>query len=131
MDGVICSSCHSYLNLANAVCPGCGTQMIYEGDAKNVIDRLQPDCLIHRYDGSDMLEPAVILKKGRTNYKVATRLTEYAKPVSVPEHKVYQFNQNILSAVQGLRNERTAAMVRYEQQIQSHWKHLKQYTPAH
>ena len=125
MDGVVCSKCNSYLPITHTSCPGCGSDIVLEGKAKSVIDHLNPNCLIHRYDGSDLLEPAVVLKAGRSNYKVALKLQDYAKPVSVPKHKVYMFNQNILSSVQSLRNERTASTMRFEQQIGSHWNHLQ------
>lgn len=127
MDGVICASCHSWLTAENGSCPGCGSNVIFEGENKSVIDRLQPNCLIHRYEGSDMLEPAVLIKEGKTNVKVATKLKEYASPVTVPKHKVYSFNQDILSSIQSLRNERTATIMRFDQLIQSHWKSLKPY----
>lgn len=127
MDGVICASCHSWLTAEQGSCPGCGGSVVFEGENKSVIDRLQPNCLIHRYEGSDMLEPAVLIKEGKTNVKVATKLKEYANPVTVPKHKVYSFNQEILSSIQSLRNERTATIMRFDQLIQSHWKTLKPY----
>ncbi|MEG6584302.1 hypothetical protein [Dendrosporobacter sp. 1207_IL3150] len=127
MEGIVCNSCHSYLTTDLSNCPGCGTDVVLEGSTKNVIDQLQPNCLIHRYDGSDMLEPAVLIKEGKTNVKVATKLKDYAKPVVVPKQKVYSFNQNILSSIQSLRNERTATIRRYDQLIQTHWQNLKPY----
>lgn len=129
MEGIVCANCHSWLELDASACPGCGEPVVLAGAAKNVIDRLQPDCLIHRYEGSDMLEPAVLLKEGKTNIKAATRLQEYAQPVTVPKSKVYIFDQNILGSIQALRNERTASVRRYDQQIQSHWQQLKPYKP--
>lgn len=129
MEGVVCGGCHSWLTLDAAACPGCGQIIALDGDSKNVIDRLQPDCLIHRYEGSDLLEPAVIIKEGKVNVKAATKLREYADPVTVPKHKVYAFDQNILGTIQALRNERTATIRRYDRQIESHWKHLKPYKP--
>jgi hypothetical protein len=129
MDGVVCNSCHTWLMTALDSCPGCGCQIMLEGDGKNVIDRIQPNCLIHRYDGSDLLEPAVIIKEGKVNVKVATKLKDYGSPVTVPKSKVYSFNQGILSSVQALRNERTATIMRYDQQIQAHWQNLKPYKP--
>lgn len=127
MEGVVCANCHSWLGLDAAACPGCGDNIIADGDGKNIIDHLQPNCLIHRYEGSDLLEPAVIIKEGKSNIKAATRLKEYAQPVIVPKHKVYSFDQSILGAVQALRNERTATVRRYDQQIQHHWQQLKPY----
>lgn len=127
MDGVICASCYGWLTAEMGSCPGCGSSIVAEGEGKSIIDRIQPNCLIHRYEGSDMLEPAVLIKEGKTNVKVATKLKEYANPVVVPKHKVYSFNQDVLSAIQGLRNERTATIMRYDQLIQSHWKNLRPY----
>ena len=127
MQEIVCSSCHNCLTTELACCPDCGSTLVLEGDNKNVIDQLQPNCLIHRYEGSDMLEPAVLLKQTKVNCKVATKLKEYAKPITVPKTKVYSFDQKILGAIQALRNERTATMYRYDQLIQSHWQSLKPY----
>ncbi|GBG56873.1 hypothetical protein SPFL3102_02393 [Sporomusaceae bacterium FL31] len=127
MDGIVCAACHSYLTTELSNCPGCGNTVILGGDAKNVIDQVQPNCLIHRYDGSDLLEPAVIVKEGKSNVRVATKLKDYAKPIVVSKQKVYSFNQNILSSIQALRNERTATIRRYDQLIQTHWQSLKPY----
>lgn len=127
MDGIVCTGCHSYLTTELSNCPGCGNAIILAGEAKNVIDQLQPNCLIHRYDGSDLLEPACIIKEGRTNVKVATKLKDYGKPIVVAKTKVYSFNQSILSSIQALRNERTATMRRYDQLIETHWQNLKPY----
>lgn len=127
MDGVVCNNCYTWLPVGLANCTECGTNIIPEGEAKNVTDRLQPNCLIHRYEGSDMLEPAVIIKEGKTNVKAATKLKEYSSPITVPKQKVYAFNQNVLSSIQALRNERTATIRRYDQLIQSHWQQLKPY----
>ncbi|SHI92869.1 hypothetical protein [Propionispora hippei] len=127
MTGFICLNCNTWLSPATNTCPGCQQALIYEGETKNILDRLEPNCLINRYDGSDLLEPAVFLKCGRSNAKVATKLQEYAKPVVIPKQKVYHFNQQVLSSIQALRNERTAAMMRYEQLIQNHWQQLKPY----
>ncbi len=129
MSEIVCMSCHSYLPTDLAACPGCGSELVLEGDSKNVIDRLQPNCLIHRYEGSDLLEPAVVLKETKANCKVATKLKEYAKPVTIPKSKVYAFDQKVLGTIQSLRNERTATMYRYDQLIQTHWQSLKQYEP--
>lgn len=127
MDGVVCANCHTWLTADIETCPGCGNGIVLEGESKTIIDRLQPDCLIHRYTGSDLLEPAVFIKEGKVNAKVATKLKEYSNPVTVPKSKVYSFNQDTLSAIQALRNERTATIVRYDQLIESHWKNLKPY----
>lgn len=127
MNEIVCMSCHNYLPTDLAVCPGCGSTIILDGEQKNVIDHLQPNCLIHRYEGSDLLEPAVLIKETKANCKVATKLKEYAKPLTLPKGKVYTFDQKILGAIQALRNERTATMYRYDRLIQSHWQNLKPY----
>jgi hypothetical protein len=127
MNEIVCMSCHNCLPDDLSSCPDCGSEIVLEGDSKNVIDRLQPNCLIHRYEGSDLLEPAVILKETKVNCKVATKLKEYAKPVTVPKVKVYTFDPKTLGAIQALRNERTATIHRYDQLIQVHWQNLKLY----
>lgn len=127
MEGFVCLNCNLWVAPDSASCPDCGSAFVWEGDKKNVIDHIVPNCLIHRYEGSDMLEPAVIVREGKTNMKVATKLREYAKPVTVPKHKVYAFDQTLLSSIQALRNERTATIRRYDQQIGSHWQRLKPY----
>jgi hypothetical protein len=127
MAEVICTTCYTRLTDEILSCPECGETIVREGNEKNIIDRLTPNCLIHRYDGSDLLEPAVIIKEGKANIKVATKLKEYKNPITVPKTKVFTFDQNILSTIQALRNERTATIMRYDQSIQSHWQHLKPY----
>lgn len=127
MNNIVCMSCHNCLPADVTACPGCGTEIIYDGEHKNIIDRLQPNCLIHRYEGSDLLEPAVLIKETKANCKVATKLKEYAHPVTLPKNKVYSFDPKVLGSVQALRNERTATMYRYDQLIQSHWQNLKPY----
>lgn len=129
MDGVICAKCHTWLSSQSSNCPSCLEALVWEGQDKNIIDRLQPDCLVHRYEGSDILEPAVFIREGKTNIRTATKLKEYSKPVTIPKHKVYVFDQTILSAIQALRNERTATVMRYDQLIQSHWQQLKPFQP--
>ncbi len=127
MDGIICATCHTWMTLDLDYCPSCNTPIYLDGENKNIIDRLKPNCLIYRYDGSDILEPAVIIKESKVNIRVATKLQEYSKPVVVAKEKVYAFDQSILSAIQALRNERTATIMRYDQLIQSHWQHLEPY----
>ena len=102
--------------------------LILSGENKTVIDRLEANCLIHRYNGSDLLEPAIVIKEGKTNLKVATKLREYPHPVTVPKHKVYHFDSQVLSAIQALRTERTTAITRYDDLIKSHWQKLQPYT---
>lgn len=127
MDGMICTNCNTWMTLQVKNCPNCNSSIYLEGENKNVIDRIDPDCLIYRYDGSDLLEPAVVIKQLKANMKVATKLREYSAPITVPKHKVFAFNPNVLSSIQGLRNERTATIMRYDQLIQSHWQQLKPY----
>ncbi|MCE5286254.1 MAG: hypothetical protein LLG02_10465 [Pelosinus sp.] len=129
MDGVVCTNCHTWLPLSENACPTCSTPIILKGNDKNVIDSIQANCLIHRYDGSDLLEPAVVLKEGKVNLKVAAKLKDYAAPVSVRKDRVYAFNQDVLSSIQALRNERTATIYRYDELIKKHWQNLKPYKP--
>ncbi len=91
------------------------------------MDHLEPNCLIHRYEGSDMLEPALIIKTGKTNLKVATKLTECAKPVVVPKQRVYQYDPNLFDSIQYLSTRRTATIDQYDHLIQSHWQKLLPY----
>lgn len=129
MDGIICSNCHTWMTLQTKNCPDCNADIIMDGERKNVIDRIQPNCLIYRYDGSDLLEAGVVIKQLKVNMKVATKLREYSNPLLVPKHNVYAFNQNLYSSIQSLRNERTATMVRFDQLIKSHWQNLVPYEP--
>lgn len=125
MDGIVCAKCSHFVPVTAVSCPDCGSAFIRSGAEKNVIDRIIPNCLIHRYDGSDLLEPGIVLKAGRSNYKVALKLSDYAKPVTVPKHKVYTYNQELLSAVQQLRSQRAASSLEFERQIGSHWNRLQ------
>ncbi|MDR1701715.1 MAG: hypothetical protein LBR56_02945 [Sporomusaceae bacterium] len=127
MSEIICAVCFQSVPPEVAVCPECGSEIILEGEAKNVIDHIEPNCLIHRYDGSDMLEAAFLLKEAKVNYKVATKLKEYTKPLSVPRDKVFKFDNKIFGAIQALRNERSATMHRYDLMIKNHWNKLKPY----
>lgn len=127
MSDIVCASCHAYFSDAASVCPSCGSELVYTGDGSNVITALSPNCLVHRMRGSDRLEPAVLLKEGRTNVKVATRLAEYARPLTVPKAETYKFSAELLAHIQSLRNERTAAVYRYDAQIASYWQMLSPY----
>lgn len=127
MNEMICAHCHTWITPDLTHCSTCNTGIFFDGENKNIIDRIQPNCLIYRYAGSDILEPAVIIKQSKVNLKVATKLKEYASPIIVPKQNVYVFNQPILSSIQALRNERTATIMRYDQLIQSHWKNLQPY----
>jgi hypothetical protein len=127
VKGFVCPNCLSYFTEVKQHCQHCNNDLVYEGRDKNIIDCLNPDCLIHRYDGSDMLEPAVLLKSGKVNAKVATKLVEYAKPIVVPKHKIYAFQDDVFSAIQSVRSERSTTMKHYDQLIASHWQKLKPY----
>ena len=127
MTEIICNQCHAGLTPNLSTCPNCNTTIYLNGDNKNIIDHIQPNCLIYRYEGSDILEPAIILRQSKANVRVATKLQEYTKPVIVSKQNVYAFNQNILNSIQALRNERTATIVRYDQLIKSHWQQLAPY----
>lgn len=127
MNEIVCASCHACFSYGASECPSCHTALIYTGDEANVITSFSPNCLVHRMRGSDRLEPAVLLKEGRTNVKVATRLAEYAKPLTVPKSETYTFSADLLAHIQALRNERTAAMHRYDAQIAVYWQALTPY----
>ncbi|MDU4959648.1 MAG: hypothetical protein E6X17_03155 [Sporomusaceae bacterium] len=125
MDGIVCANCSQFAPVTSAACPGCGSAFIRSGAQKNIIDQLEPNCLIHRYDGSDLLEAGTVLKKGKSNYKVALKLSDYTKPITVPRHKVYHYNPELFGAVQELRSQRAASSLQFEQQIGSHWSRLQ------
>ena len=127
ITGFVCPNCLNYFIETHTHCQFCSHPLVYEGAEKNVIDHLNPDCLIHRYDGSDMLEPAVLLKPGKVNAKVATKLAEYAKPIVVPKNKIYTFQHDLFCAIQSVRSERSATMKRYDYVIESHWDKLTPY----
>ena len=129
MEGVVCAHCFTYLASILNTCPTCGQKLIADTANKTIIDKITPNCLVHRYEGSDLLEPAIIVKEGKVNYKVATKLKEYQFPIIIPKSKVYMFDLNLLSAIQALRNERTATMYRYDHLIQTHWQQLKPFKP--
>lgn len=127
MNEIVCASCHACFSYGAKECPSCHTKLIYTGDDMNIITGISPNCLVHRMRGSDRLEPAVLLKEGRTNVKVATRLAEYARPLTVPKAETYLFSADLLAHIQALRNERTAAIHRYDAQIASYWQSLTPY----
>ena len=128
MDGIVCSDCHMWLASETKACSVCGIPIVLEGENKNIIDHLEPNCLIHRYEGSDMLEPAFIIKAGKTNLKVATKLKEYSKPVVVPKQRVYRYDSTLFDSIQTLRTKRTATIDQYDHLIQSHWQKLLPYS---
>lgn len=127
MSEIVCASCHACFSSGASACPSCQTALIYTGDDANVITTFEPNCLVHRMRGSDRLEPAVLLKEGRTNVKVATRLAEYARPLTVPKSETYTFTPDLLAHIQALRNERTAAVHRYDARIAVYWRSLEPY----
>ncbi len=127
MSEIVCASCHACFPHGESECPSCHTVLIYTGDEANVITDFSPNCLVHRMRGSDRLEPAVLLKEGRTNVKVATRLAEYERPLTVPKSETYMFSPDLLAHIQALRNERTAAMHRYDARIAVYWQALSPY----
>lgn len=127
MNEVVCPVCHAYLSGMPAVCPTCTHPLIYTGDERNVITRLEPNLLIHRYRGSDLLELAVLIKEGRTNCKVATHLREYARPLTVKKSEVYVLDPTLLASIEALRQERRDTMQRYDKKMADYWHHLTPY----
>lgn len=127
MSEFICAHCNTYFQDTPAKCPACKAALRYAGAEKNVVDRLAPNCLIHRYQGSDLLEPAQLLKTGKVNAKVAVRLKDLAKPLSVPKAEVFQLDEAVLSSINALREERCEAMRRFDERIGAHWQELVAY----
>lgn len=89
------------------------------------MDGFIPNCLVYRYAGSDLLEPAIIVKKGKKNFHVATRPEELARPVAVPKHNVYALDQEIYDAITALRTQRKETITRYDALIQEKWQYLR------
>ena len=127
MSDIVCSSCYACFPRGETTCPSCRAALVYAGDEANVITTFSPNCLVHRMRGSDRLEPAVLVKEGRTNVKIATRLAEYSEPLTVPKAETYMFDAELYAHIQALRNERTAAMHRYDTQIAVYWQALTPY----
>lgn len=127
MSEFICARCNAYFQAAQELCPKCQTALFYEGERKNVVDTLAPNCLVHRYRGSDLLEPALVLKVGKVNAKVALRLKDIAKPVSVPKEEVYQLDDAVLQSINALRDERCEEMRRFDERIGGQWQKLVAY----
>lgn len=123
----ICDSCKAYVNSPAAICPQCQTKLIFDGAEKNIITDLVPNCLIHRYQGSDLLEPAVIVKEGKTNVKAAVKLKDLAKPLIVPKQEVFAMNPGLLTSITALRNERRETMDHYDYLIGVYWSQLTPY----
>lgn len=127
----ICNACGNYSTGSAGTCPHCHTALIFSGIEKNITDVIQSDCLIHRYQGSDLLEPAKLIKAGKSNMKVAVKLKDMAKPLTVPKTEVFFLDESILSSVNQLRDERKILMKDYDERIASQWQQLQPYTPDH
>lgn len=127
MSEFICARCSAYFQAARELCPQCQTALFYEGEDKNVVDALAPNCLVHRYRGSDLLEPALLLKVGKVNAKVAFRLRDIARPVSVPKEEVFRLDEAVLASINALRDERCEEMRRFDERIGTCWQKLVAY----
>lgn len=121
---LICQNCLSP-NAASACCTQCGSMFVMEGAGKNVIDTFAPTCLVHRYEGSDLLEPAVIVKEGKRYLYVATQLLEYARPTKVPKTRVYTYNEGLLEDVNRLRKERKEYVEAVDVRMAQLWSQLQ------
>jgi len=124
MDIVICKQCYMP-NTVSPCCLECGTPFVMEGEEKNIIDQLVPTCLVHRYDGSDMLESAAIVKEGKRYYHVATKLIEYAHPAKIPKNRVFQLNEGLLAQINQLRQERRDYINTIDAQMAQLWTGLQ------
>jgi hypothetical protein len=124
MDIVICENCFSP-NTITQCCTQCGVPFVLEGESKNVIDHFVPTCLVHRYEGSDMLEPAAIVKEGKRYYHIATRLMEYAHPTKVAKEKVFHFDPHLLEQVNALRQERREYIDELDARMAQVWSNLQ------
>lgn len=127
MTEAVCRHCRTYLAEPLAVCPVCASPLIYIGEDQSVIRTLPADCLVHRYRGSDLLEPAAILSEGRTNIKIATRLADYNRPLTAPKRETYVLDRALLSQINDLRAERRRAVEAYDEKIAACWQHLTPY----
>lgn len=124
MHIVICQNCNSP-NSAATCCTECGSMFITEGTNKNTIDTFIPTCLVHRYEGSDLLEPAVVVKEGKRYLYVATQLLEYAHPTKVPKERVFKYNQTLLGDVNQLRKDRKDYVAAIDTRMSALWSQLK------
>lgn len=127
MNIVICRNCLSP-NAPSSHCTQCGTTFITEGGNKNIIDKFEPTCLVHRYEGSDLLEPAAVVKEGKRYFYVATQLLEYARPAKVPKTRVFNFNQALLDSVNQLRKERKEYVATIDARMAALWTQLETLT---
>lgn len=123
----ICDSCKTYVNSPTDICPQCQIKLIFDGTGKNITTALEPNCLIHRYQGSDLLEPARIVKEGKTNVKVAVKLKDLVKPLIIPKQEVFALNPALLTSITALRNERRETMDHYDYLIGEYWEQLDPY----
>lgn len=125
----ICNSCQGYADRPVSHCPHCQTPLILAGPEKNITDSIKPDCLVHRYQGSDLLEPALVLKEGKINMKVAVKLKDLAKPLTVPKAEVFRNNDAVFQAITALRRQRKEQMEEFDKAIAAYWKKLQNYAP--
>lgn len=123
----VCAVCHTYFTDMPVVCPSCAHRLIYTGDEQNVITAFEPNLLIHRYHGSDLLETAVLLKEGRTNCKVATKLQEYSRPLTVKKSEIYVLDLTLFASIESLREERYRTMRTYDAKFATVWHTLIPY----
>lgn len=123
MHILICRNCFSP-NTAPTCCTQCGSMFVTEGTNKNIIDTFVPTCLAHRYEGSDLLEPAAIVKEGKRYFYVATQLMEYAHPTKVPKERVFKYNQALLDDVNKLRKERRDYVADIDTRMHVLWSQL-------
>lgn len=124
MHILICQNCFSP-NAAATCCTQCGSMFMTEGTNKNVIDTFIPTCLVHRYEGSDLLEPATVVKEGKRYLYVATQLLEYAHPTKVPKERVFKYDQALLDDVNQLRKDRKDYVTTIDTRMAALWSQLK------
>lgn len=123
----ICNCCRTYHDSKATICSKCQTKLVFQGSDKNITDTLAPDCLIHRYRGSDLLELACVVKEGKVNVKVALKLKDYAKPVVVPKSEVFCMDPSVYASISALRADRRKEMDRYDDLIAAYWSRLEPY----
>lgn len=128
MSEFICNDCNAYFRQSENHCPNCQVPLIFQGPKKNVTDTLVPNCLVHRYQGSDLLEPAQITKEGKVNMKVAIRLRDLEKPIAIPKREVYEMDPDILDSINALRDERRTTMDHYDDLIGKYWNKLRPFS---
>lgn len=124
----ICNHCSNYINTEEKICPYCQSKFIFSGENKNITDKFIPNCLVHRYDGSDLLEKGRILKEGKVNNKIALKLKDFKHPITVSKDKIYDLNPEILASIEALRQERKEVMEHYDFLIGEYWHQLDPFT---